>query len=315
MIEAGWLDRLGRRGPRRRSGGLLTRDAEPPEARASWDRGPRPRRLRIPRPGVRIAAVIAAVLVLAGGVWLWLRDSSLVAVKHVTVTGASGPDAARIRSALDAAARNMTTLDVHMDTLNTVVEPFPVVKGLDVSTQFPHGMRIRVIEEVPVGAITFDGRRIAVAADDTLLHDVRASPTLASIPMRVAPGGTRVSGATGQAVRVLSAAPAQLRSHVSEVTSTSTAGLVAQLRHGPSIYFGNDEHLRQKWAAAAAVLADSGSVGALYIDVTDPNRPAAGSNASAPSAAGSGATSSGSAGSTSTSASGSGTSSTASGGG
>jgi cell division protein FtsQ len=248
------------------------------------------------------------VLVLAGGVWLWLRDSSLVAVKHVTVTGASGPDAARIRSALDAAARNMTTLDVHMDTLNTVVEPFPVVKGLAVSTQFPHGMKIRVIEEVPVGAITFDGRRIAVAADNTLLRDVRASPNLPSIPMRVAPGGTRVSGATGQAVAVLAAAPAQLRSHVSEVTSTSTAGLVAQLSHGPSIYFGNDEHLRQKWAAAAAVLADSGSVGALYIDVTDPSRPAAGSNAPVPKAAGSSSTSSGG-GSTSTSASGSGTSS------
>ncbi len=129
MIEAGWLDRLGRRGPRRRSGRLLTRDAEQ-EPRSSWDREPRRRGLRIPHPSVRVVAVIVVVLVLAGGVWLWLRDSSLVAVKHVTVTGASGPDAARIRSALDAAARNMTTLDVHMDTLNTVVEPFPVVKGL-----------------------------------------------------------------------------------------------------------------------------------------------------------------------------------------
>jgi cell division protein FtsQ len=275
----------------------------------------------MPRPSVRVVALVTAVLVLAGGVWLWLRDSSLVAIKHVTVTGASGPDAARIRSALDAAARNMTTLDVHMDTLNTVVEPFPVVKGLEVSTQFPHGMKIRVIEEVPVGAITFDGRRIAVAADDTLLHDLRASPNLPSIPMRVAPGGVRVSGATGQAVAVLAAAPAQLRSHVSEVTSTSTAGLVAQLRHGPSIYLGNDGHLRQKWTAAAAVLADSGSIGALYIDVTDPSRPAAGGNAPAPSAGGGSSTSSdsgssnsaaggssgsGRAGSTSTSASGSG---------
>lgn len=313
MIEAGWLDRLGRRGPRRRSGRLLTRDAEQ-EPRSSWDSEPRRRGLRIPHPSVRVVAVIVVVLVLAGGVWLWLRDSSLVAVKHVTVTGASGPDAVRIRSALDAAARNMTTLDVHMDTLNTVVEPFPVVKGLAVSTQFPHGMKIRVIEEAPVGAITFDGRRIAVAADNTLLRDVRASPNLPSIPMRVAPGGTRVSGATGQAVAVLAAAPAQLRSHVSEVTSTSTAGLVAQLSHGPSIYFGNDEHLRQKWAAAAAVLTDSGSVGALYIDVTDPSRPAAGSNAPVPNAAGGSSTSSGG-GSTSTSASGSGTSSTASGGG
>ncbi len=315
MIAEGWLDRLGRRGPRRRTGGLLTREA---------DRESRSRRLRLPRPRLRVLAILAVVVAVGVGAWLWLRDSSLVAVKRVTVTGASGPDAAHIRSALAAAARNMTTLDVHMGTLNTVVEPYPVVKGLDVSTQFPHGMKIRVIEEVPVGAITFDGRRVAVAADDTLLHDVRASPTLPSIPMRVAPGGSRVSGTTGQAVAVLAAAPDALRSHVSEVTSTSSQGLVAQLSHGPSIYFGNDDQLHRKWASAAAVLADSGSVGALYIDVTDPNRPAAGSSVSAPSASsagsgaastGSGGTPSGSGGATTTTTAASATSSAASGGG
>ena len=44
---------------------------------------------------------------------------------------------------------------------------------------------------------------------------------------------------------------------------------MAQLRNGPSIYFGDATQLGAKWTAAAEVLADSGSAGAAYIDVTD----------------------------------------------
>ena len=54
-------------------------------------------------------------------------------------------------------------------------------------------------------------------------------------------------------------------------------GLVAQVRGGPSIYFGDATELpRAKWHPATAVLADPSSAGAAYIDVTDPVRPAAG---------------------------------------
>jgi cell division protein FtsQ len=262
MIEGSWLGR----GRRRRRVLALRRT-----------------RSLVLRPRV-LLGLTAVVVVLAGG-WLWLRDSSLVAVKRVTVIGVQGPDAGRIRSALRTAALNMTTLDVHTDTLNMAVQPYPVVKGLQVSTQFPHRLTIRVVEQVPVAALSFDGRRIAVAGDGTLLHDVSASASLPQIAVRVAPGGSRVSDrVTSHEVAVLAAAPYVLLGRVSQVTATSTHGLVAQLRDGPSIYFGSAGRLHEKWAAAAAVLADGGSVGALYIDVTDPQRPAAGSGSSSASA-------------------------------
>ena len=63
---------------------------------------------------------------------------------------------------------------------------------------------------------------------------------------------------------------------MSQASDSSTHGLEAQLRNGPQLYFGDDDHLGAKWAAAAAVLADSGSAGADYIDVTVASRPAAG---------------------------------------
>ena len=51
---------------------------------------------------VRIRLLLAVVGVLAGvagGAWLWVRDSSLVAVRKVTISGVYGPDSGRIRSA------------------------------------------------------------------------------------------------------------------------------------------------------------------------------------------------------------------------
>jgi len=75
---------------------------------------------------------------------------------------------------------------------------------------------------------------------------------------------------------LLAAAPQRLLGRVSQATSVTLHGLVAQIRDGPSIYFGDASRLSAKWIAASAVLADSKSAGAIYIDVTDPQRPAAG---------------------------------------
>ena len=232
------------------------------------------RRLPTPRPRTTLALML--VLAMLGGGWLWVRDSPLVSVDRVTVTGLKGADSSQIHSALVGAARSMTTLDVNMSALRTAVAAFPVVKGLRVSTQFPHGMRIHVTEQVPVGAVTADGRRIAVAPDGTLLPSASASG-LASIPVSVPPGGTRLTDpATRGAVAVLAAAPGWLRARVTQVSSTSASGLIAQMHNGLKIYFGSASELPAKWEAAAAVLADPGSEGATYIDVTVPQRPAAG---------------------------------------
>ncbi len=185
----------------------------------------------------------------------------------------------------------MTTLDVQMSKLHRAVSPYPVVKDLDVSTQFPHGMKIRVVEQIPVAVITAGGRRIAVAGDGTLLRDVRASPSLPQVSVRALPHGSHLKdrGALA-AVSVLGAAPYQLLTHVSGVTENPAHGLVVELRHGPELYFGDPTLLSSKWTAAAGVLADSGSAGASYIDVVDPERPAAGT----PGAAGSSSASAGS---------------------
>ncbi|MFZ1993290.1 MAG: cell division protein FtsQ/DivIB, partial [Solirubrobacteraceae bacterium] len=231
---------------------------------------------RLPRPGLRALAAVLALLALAGGAWMWLRNSSLVAVQRVSIVGLSGREAHQIRSALTLAARNMTTLDVKMSALRTAVAPYPVVKQLHVSTGFPHRMRIDVVEEVPVATISAAGIRVPVASDGAILRGVSGPASLPTISLPVSPGGTHATGSTLQVVRLLAAAPYQLLYKVSQASDSGARGLEAQLRNGPKVYFGSGDHLGAKWAAAAAVLADSGSAGADYIDVTVPSRPAAG---------------------------------------
>ena len=231
--------------------------------------------MRLPRvPPRLVAAVVALAAVLAGG-WLWLRDSSLVAVDRVAITGVAGPDAGAIRSALTSAARSMTTLDVQTDRLHTAVAPYPVVKGIAVTTSFPHQMRIRVTERVAVAVVVAAGQRSEVAADGTLLHDAASGTGLPAIDVAVPPGGTHLEGAALSEVRLLAAAPRSLLPRIQQAASDAV-GLTALVRNGPRIEFGDGSQLRAKWAAAVAVLAEPHSAAASYIDVTVPRRPVAG---------------------------------------
>lgn len=231
-------------------------------------------------------ALLAAVgvLLLLGGGWLWFRDSPLVSVEKVTVTGENGPDAAAIRAALVASARSMTTLDVQTNRLYAAVSAYPVVRSLRVTTQFPHGMRIRVLEELPVAQVVVGGRRIAVASDGTLLRDLASVPALPTIELAVPPGGPRLLAAGAlEELRAARTAPPELRPRITAVAIVRGPGLLARLHDGPAVYLGDDRSLRAKWASAVAVLGDPGSAGAAYVDVTDPARPAAGAVPQAPS--------------------------------
>jgi cell division protein FtsQ len=234
---------------------------------------PRVRSLpRLPRAAVWALALIA--LVIAGT--LWLRDSSLVAVQRVTVVGLTGPETARLTAQLEDAARDMTTMHVRGAQLRSVVAPYPVVKDLKISTDFPHGMRITVVENTPVAMIVADGAKTPVAADGSLLRGA-AQRALPIVPMRVAPTGNQVvDRAARSAIVALAAAPAALRNRVQRVSTTRTGGLTLTLNNGPQLRFGGTDRLAAKWAAAAAVLADSGSAGTTYLDLRYPERTAAG---------------------------------------
>ena len=211
---------------------------------------------------------------LAGG-WLWLRDSSLVAVTAVRITGATSSDEPRIRSALESAARDMTTLHVRKEILHDVVDRFPSVKDLHVDTDFPHRMTIEVLEHRPVAALDVDGRRTPVSGGGIVLTGVHADDDLPTIRADQLPQQTITDAKTQAALTVAAAAPTQLLER-GERLWWGDEGLTMDLRDGPPLFFGNKQDAAAKWAAAARVLAEPDAAGATYLDLRVPGRVAAG---------------------------------------
>ncbi|MFL5876317.1 MAG: cell division protein FtsQ/DivIB [Solirubrobacteraceae bacterium] len=240
--------------------------------------------LRLPKvwlgalpPRARLAAVAMSVtLAVIGGLYFfWLRDSSLVAVKHVSVSGVSGDNAHRIAARLEAAARGMTTLNVDEDALREAVAAFPEVRGVTADADLPHGLRIVVAERVPVGVLTSGREHVAVASDGTVLPKA-GTGSAPVIPVNTLPTGSRLTDpATLRAIAILAAAPARLRGRIDELAK-GKGGLRATLRGGGTIVIGAPTALAAKWLAAAAVLRNPGAKGAKYLDVRVPRRPVAG---------------------------------------
>jgi cell division protein FtsQ len=226
------------------------------------------------RKATVVAATLLTLVVLGAG-FLWLRDSALVRVKQVEITGVGGRQAGAIREALADAARDMTTLHVREESLRDAVQSYPVVRDLHAEADFPHRLRITVNAYDPIGAMDLGGRSVAIAADGTVLD---GAPTrgLASIAAAGSAAGTKITGTDAtRLVRLLAAAPTQLRARVRRAYKGPN-GLAVDLRDGPRLDFGDQSRLDAKWLAAGAVLADEDARGATYIDLRLPERPVAG---------------------------------------
>lgn len=221
------------------------------------------------------AAVVILVGALLGVGFLWFRDSSFVAVKQVTITGAEGSQAEEIRAALRSAAEDMTTLHVREDALRAAVRQYPSVASVRASADLPDRLRIEVRSRAPVAVLDTGQRRIAVAGDGTVLTG-SGTDGLPRVKVSAPPGGERVRGDGPTAlVALLAAAPAPLRART-ERAFLGPDGLTVVLRDGPRLRFGRGDRLEAKWAAAARVLADEQAQGAAYLDLRLPERPAAG---------------------------------------
>jgi len=219
------------------------------------------------------------VVALLGGLYLlWLRDSPLVAVDDVTVTGVEGRDADRIRTALISTAETMTTLNVDRARLADAAAAFPSVARVEATADFPHALHIHVVEHRPVAIAQAGGRSQPLAADGSVLAGVEASDDLPTIDLAVAMPARRLGpGAARDAAAVAGAAPAPFVGRIESLAREGDArGVVATLDDGTEVVFGEPARLAAKWAAAVRVLADDEADGATYVDVRIPERPVAG---------------------------------------
>jgi cell division protein FtsQ len=226
----------------------------------------------------RLGLGLTVLLALAGSGWMWVRDSNLVAVRDLQITGVTASDGERVRAALEDAAREMTTLHVREQVLRQATASFPSVQDVRVRTDFPHGMTIQVIERRPVAALAAERGegRIPVTGEGILLRGVTAERDLPSLALRRTAVGPKVTDRRAlRALAVAGAAPDPLLRRSSEL-QIGPHGVVVSLENGPELVFGSAQDAGAKWRAAARVLAETSAQGATYLDLRIPGRVAAG---------------------------------------
>ncbi len=212
---------------------------------------------------------------LFAGYLFWLRDSSLVAVTEVEVAGVATGDREQIVAELTRVGEQMTTLHVDADRVAETAEEFPTIASVSTDADFPHGLRIEVNERPPRLIASAGGREVPVAADGTLLAGVPVDKQeLPLLELDSIPDAAMLGGAALDQALVLGAVPEPLRPLISKIGHSEDFGVEVVLRGEIPVRFGSASRAAQKWAAAAAVLADPEVDLLSAVDVRVPERPA-----------------------------------------
>ncbi len=213
---------------------------------------------------VPAGVALAAVGLLLG--FLWFRDSSFAAVERVTVTGSGSSERDRVVAALETAAQGMSTLHLDETALRDAVRPYSSVADLRIRPDFPHALRIEVVEHRPVALVQFGATEVPATGGGLLLEGVR-DDDLPVVRAEKPPIEDRVQEARVlAALRVAAAAPAALERR-SERLFFGEGGIRLDLAGGPDLVFGDADAAADKWKAAARVLAEDSSAGATYLDL------------------------------------------------
>ncbi len=216
------------------------------------------------------------LLVLYGGYMLWFRNLSWFAIDGVTIKGATTNER-EIKSAVERAAGDMTTLHIKDDQLRAAVSRFPTVASVAASTSFPHGLEVTITERLPVAFVSSGGRRTAVSADGYLLaganFDAKALPRIEG----AAAHGVRLDQDAAAQAAILGATPGPLKNRITTSSwDEELGGVVVDLHNGPEIRFGDGARAQDKWEAAVAVLSGEERGTPSYLDVSVPDRPVSG---------------------------------------
>ena len=237
-----------------------------------------PRRPALPMPSwprLRNRLIVAVVLIAAllAGYMLWFRDSSLVAIEDVQITGTDVTPG--VADQLTAAATGLSTLHLDRSAVEAAVADDPSVVALKIDTDFPHAVTIDVQSRTPAGWLDADGGTL-LAADGTVLGTGVDRPDGLPEIAGGDPAGDRAEGEALAAARVLGGVPGPLQPQVERAAVDDQQGVVAELNGGIELRFGSAGNADQKWRAAATVLADPKLTSATYIDLSVPSRPVVG---------------------------------------
>jgi len=235
-------------------------------------------------PSGRSLLIGFAIVLGAAGLYLLARSTSMFAVGQIEVEGAPPAVAAHVRTAL-APLKGESLLALDSAAIERRLAKLPDVAAAGYDRDFPHTLRVTVRAEHPV-AVARRGAKAWLIAGSTR--------TIAEVPLRTHPGLPRIwlahsndpevgAGVTDRyalrAIRVLALARAAHFRGAVRMVRVRARDLTFLLGSGIELRLGDLHAIPLKLAVATRVLRILRLHGGyLYLDVSVPERPVAGTS-------------------------------------
>ena len=217
---------------------------------------------------VLIATAVIAIVV--GG--LAVLGSSLFDVQDVEVEGAVYTDEEALAGIVED-LRGSPVLRIDTDDVERRVEQIPWVRDARVTTDFPHGVKIEILERQPVLAFEGQDGRFRVIDDEGRVLDVLGGQPVEYLRLTSSEGPSLAAGqfapeGFGAAASLVQALTPRMAARAESVSVTPDGSdLRLMLRGGTEVRFGAAEDLIVKLVRLQTVLEEHAGEPLSVIDV------------------------------------------------
>lgn len=234
------------------------------------------RQQRRRRAQVRTLAAAVLLVLVAVGVRAIYR-SSLFEIRAVEVVGVRhlSEDAVIAKAALPEGS---TLLRFPKARIEQSISADPWVAEVHVTRDFPHTLRIRIVERVAFARVDTGQSIWLVDANGMVLGEdsgetSAAAPVIRDIPgLDCKPGRRSVSEVLHNALQVLAGISPELYSQVRAVSAPSIDETSLITTSNVELMFGEATDLAKKDAVARRIMQEQGTA-VVFIDVRNPDRP------------------------------------------
>lgn len=229
------------------------------------------------------ATALVVALAFVSVVW-WLLTGPAVAIRSVSIAGYTRPDAPILARYVQRAVADGTLIDLPEARVRAALRPFPWVRDVVVSRDWPTGVAVRIVETLPIAlAVPARGPSAIVSAEGRVLGLAgrgveRGLPIIRVAALPTALGAPLVAQSERDAVSFVQRLPTDAGIKLTDIASRGT-GLVARLDSGLEVRLGGGTRIGVKAIALATVIARIPSADQrppAYLDLHDPVRPAFG---------------------------------------
>ena len=242
-------------------GMLSTEEAQVVSTRKKFLRRRRARRWLVWR---RVLAVLAALALVAGLVWLFFF-SSVLAVHGSEVRGVEVLTAEEVEE-VAAVPRGVPLATVDLTAIEARVESLAAVRSVDASRSWPDQVTIEVTERAAVAVVSWEGQWRGLDESGVLFRSYPEEPE--ELPKVTMSAATPVD-ALAEAAAVVQALPAEILAEVDHLEVESIDRISLQLTGGATVMWGSADESGSKAAVLEVLLRREARV----YDVTAPGRP------------------------------------------